>query len=301
MWSSDRVSAAMRSKTRYANSQARGFRNTRCLPRSSLSTKCLARRLGKSRGTSSERGAAEADAEDRMIKKQGIATALTVALVTAGLCGVALAQQGWAPLQTIKTAGPDSGINSVYYDGDEIWVVGAHGLIARSFDDGQSFQDINQGVDAGLNDVYMRRDRICIVGDGGTILRSTDSGRSFVKILRSTRLAGATGTDPDLYSVQSVDDNRVYIVGDRGLILASTDGGASWREQHSGSDAQLFHLSFRGDRGWVIGTGGTILHTDNGGRNWYPQRSGVNEDLNRVFLLTVRGGVISGEKRCATR
>jgi photosystem II stability/assembly factor-like uncharacterized protein len=192
-------------------------------------------------------------------------------------------------LQTIKTAGADSGINSVYYDGDDIWVVGAHGLITRSHDDGQTFQEMNQGVDAGLNDVYLRKDRICIVGDAGTILRSTDGGRSFVKILRSTRRAGVgPAAEPDLYSVQFADEDHVYVVGDRGLILVSTDGGATWREQQSGSDAQLFHLSIRGQHGWVVGTGGLILHTDNGGRNWYPQRSGVNDDLNRVYMMTDR-------------
>lgn len=232
-----------------------------------------------------------------MIKKRRIAAALALGFVSVGLCGLALAQQGWARLQTIKHRGAESGINAVYYDGDNIWVVGAQGLIARSFDDGRTFQETSQGIDAGLNDVYVRKERICIVGDTGTILRSTDGGRSFVKILRSTRRGGATGAtpEPDLYSVQFVDDDHVYIVGDRGLILTSTDGGATWREQNSGSDAQLFHLSFRGERGWVVGTGGVIIHTDNGGRNWYPQRSGLTEDLNRVYMITDRVGLITGD------
>src|ERR1700730_1012460 len=191
-----------------------------------------------------------------MTKMQGIVRAITLGLMTATAFGGGRAQQGWARLQTIKTAGADSGINSVYYDGDDIWVVGSHGLIAKSRNDGQTFQEVNQGIDAGLNDVCARKDRICIVGDAGTILRSTDGGRSFVKILRSTRAGGTQSGEPDLYSVQLADDNRVYAVGDRGLILSSTDGGATWRDQHSGSDAQLFHLSFRGDHGWVVGTGG---------------------------------------------
>lgn len=232
-----------------------------------------------------------------MINRQGVARAFTFGLLAGTLCGVAFAQQGWARLQTIKMGGADSGINSVYYDGDDIWVVGAHGLIARSHDDGRTFQEMNQGVDAGLNDVCVRKGRMCIVGDAGTILRSTDGGRSFVKILRSTRRTGAAGApaELDLYSVQFADENHVYIVGDRGLILVSTDGGAAWREQHSGSDAQLFHLSLRGEHGWVVGTGGVIMHTDNGGRNWYTQRSGVNDDLNRVYMITDRVGLITGD------
>ncbi|MEK6323225.1 MAG: YCF48-related protein [Acidobacteriota bacterium] len=232
-----------------------------------------------------------------MINKQTVTSAVILGILMVTIGGVALAQQGWARLQTIKTGAADSGINSVFYDGDDIWVVGSHGLIARSHDDGQTFHEMNQGVDAGLNDVSVRRERICIVGDAGTILRSTDGGRSFVKILRSTRRSGgASGpAELDLYSVQFADEDHVYIVGDRGLILASTDGGATWREQHSGSATQLFHLSLRGEHGWVVGTGGVILHTDNGGRNWYPQRSGVNEDLNRVYMVTDRVGLITGD------
>src|SRR3989442_6296060 len=125
-----------------------------------------------------------------MIDGQPMTRTIISGFLTVMLSGAALAQQGWAKLQTIKTGAPDSGINSVYYDGDDIWVVGAHGLIARSHDDGQTFQEMSQGVAAGLNDVYIRKNRICIVGDGGTILRSTDGGRSFVKVLRSTRPLG---------------------------------------------------------------------------------------------------------------
>ena len=154
---------------------------------------------------------------------------LILSVIVLSVAGLALAQQGWARLQSFNRAGADSGISAVYYGGDDIWVVGSHGLIARSHDDGQSFVVVNQGIDANLNDVTARRDKICVVGDAGSILRSTDSGRSFVKILRSTRRGGgATGSagELDLYSVQFADDEHVFIVGDRGLILMSSDGGA---------------------------------------------------------------------------
>src|SRR5215471_6129080 len=203
---------------------------------------------------------------------------IALSLLAVLMCGVSLGQQGWAQLQILKSGGSPSGINAVFYDGDVIWVVGAKGLIATSRDDGQTFQEINHGVSEGLNDISVRKDRLCIVGDAGTILKSTDRGKSFVKILRPTRPSGPSGGQLDLYSVVYIDDDHAVIVGDHGLILASSDGGASWREQSSGTDAQLFHLSFRGEKGWAIGTGGTILHTDNGGRNWYPQRSAVKED-----------------------
>jgi photosystem II stability/assembly factor-like uncharacterized protein len=210
-------------------------------------------------------------------------------------------QQGWTRLQTIKQGDKGAVINAVYYNGDDIWVVGAGGLVARSYDDGRSFQEIDTGTtDVGLNDVYIRGGRIWIVGDGGTILKSTDGGRSFVKSVYTSRHKASRDVqnparEIDLYSVQFTDADYGYIVGDSGLILASTNGGSSWREQRSGTDSQLFHLSFQGDRGWVVGTGGVILHTDDAGRNWYAQRSGSGDDLNRVYLINDKVGLITGD------
>src|SRR5436853_396579 len=207
------------------------------------------------------------------------------------------AQQGWSRLTIIKQGDQLAVVNAVTYDGDDIWVVGAKGLIARSADEGRTFNAVPSAVDVGLNDVTVRGERISIVGDQGTILRSTDGGRSFVRSNYSLRYReGQQGGVVDLYSVQFIDKDTGYIVGDRGLILATGNGGASWREQYSGSDAQLFHLSFRDTRGWVVGTGGKILHTNDGGRNWYPQRSGVQEDLNRVYFVDDRVGLITGDK-----
>jgi photosystem II stability/assembly factor-like uncharacterized protein len=235
-----------------------------------------------------------------MTNKHGFIFSLAALFLTALTAQTAHGQQGWAQVQTIKQGGKGAVINAVYYDGDDIWVVGAQGLVARSYDEGRTFQEVSAGVDANLNDVYVRGGRIWIVGDAGTILKSTDGGRSFVKSIYTSR--HKKGRDPqnptgeiDLYSVQFTDADYGYVVGDSGLILASTNGGASWREQKSGTDVQLFHLSFQGNRGWVVGTGGVILHTDDAGRNWYPQRSGSSDDLNRVYLINDKVGLITGD------
>jgi photosystem II stability/assembly factor-like uncharacterized protein len=219
-------------------------------------------------------------------------------LLFLAIVALGFAQQGWSRLTTIQQDGQPAIINAVTYDGDDIWVVGAKGLIARSSDEGRTFNTIPSAVDVGLNDVAVRGEHIAIVGDQGTILQSTDGGRSFVRSNYSLRFRDGQSEVGliDLYSVQLIDKDKGYIVGDHGLILTTGNGGASWREQHSGTEAQLFHLSFRDERGWVVGTGGSILHTNDGGRNWYPQRSGVQEDLNRVYFLDDQTGLITGDK-----
>jgi photosystem II stability/assembly factor-like uncharacterized protein len=228
----------------------------------------------------------------------GLALAVFTALAFFGL--IAQAQQGWSQAQTIRFGNNKAEINAVFYNGEEIWIAGAGGYIARSYDDGRSFQQVNVGVDDGLNDVYARGRRIWIVGDAGVIIKSTDGGRSFIKQYYTSR--NKPGSDPqgaagavDLYSVLFTDADYGWIVGDNGLVLSTTNGGISWSEQASGTEAQLFHLSFHKDRGWIVGTGGTVLHTYDGGRNWYPQRSGVTDDLNRVLFATDAIGLITGD------
>ncbi|MCI0488994.1 MAG: YCF48-related protein [Blastocatellia bacterium] len=223
---------------------------------------------------------------------------LSLAIVLTLFGASALAQQGWSQAQVIKQRGNPANVNAVFYDGDDLWVVGAEGLITRSYDDGRTFQETDLGVNEGLNDVFVLKNNVWIVGDASAILISTDGGLSFVKRLYSPYRAGSGQQGQgglDLYSVQFVDKEKGYIVGDEGLILASTDGGYSWREQRSGTDEQLFHLSFRGKRGWAVGTSGIILHTRDGGRNWYPQQSGTTDDLNRVYFVDDRTGLITGD------
>jgi photosystem II stability/assembly factor-like uncharacterized protein len=236
-----------------------------------------------------------------MTKSYRFALALLAVAIATGVVATVEAQQGWSQVQTIQHEGKPATVNSVFFNGDEVWVVGADGLISRSYDDGRTFQEVNLGLDVGINDVFIRKERMWMVGDAGTIVLSTDGGRSFVKSLYDSnqrgRAARGGGAPPlDLYSVQFVDGYKGFIVGDEGLILATEDGGISWRERPSGTDAQLFHLSFVGKRGWVVGTGGVILHTSNGGSNWYPQVSGTKDDLNRVYLMTERAAVITGDK-----
>ncbi|MGH9825051.1 MAG: WD40/YVTN/BNR-like repeat-containing protein [Blastocatellia bacterium] len=203
-------------------------------------------------------------------------------------------EQGWSLVQTIQQSnGKPATLNSLFFDGKVVWIVGGDGLMLRSDDYGRTFQQIGVKVDAGLNDVCVLGNRIWAIGDGGSMVLSTDGGRSFVKNVAISHRGGQS-TPLDLYSVQFSDDKHGFIVGDQGLILASSDSGVSWREQHCNTNAQLFHLSVHGKKSWVVGAGGVIVHTDDGGKNWYPQRSGTSEDLNRVVMVNDDRGFVSG-------
>lgn len=231
---------------------------------------------------------------DGKYKAFGLAVVLML-----GFAGSLSAQQGWSKISSIKQNNQPASINAVFYDGDLLWVVGSDGLVMRSTDNGQSFSDIDVGVKEGLNDVYARKDRIWIVGDAGLIVTSTDKGKSFTKTTYDANRKGLNlpqNKTLDLYSVEFESNDEGHIVGDEGLILYTTDGGRNWIDQASGIKSQLFHLSFLKGEGWIVGTGGVILHTNDGGRSWYPQRSGVDVDLNRVFFINEKIGLITGDK-----
>src|SRR5262245_21964626 len=95
------------------------------------------------------------------IQNRHLALFLVAMPALLALCG--FAQQGWSTTQPIMRNGIPATINSVYFDGDDVWVVGAKGLISRSFDDGRTFQDIDTGVQVGLNDVFARNKRVWVV------------------------------------------------------------------------------------------------------------------------------------------
>lgn len=232
-----------------------------------------------------------------------IRSRLTSTLAVVVLAAAAFGQQGWSQVQAIKQGDKSPILNSIHYDGDRVWIVGADGLILQSYDYGDTFGEVDSRIKVGLNDVFSLKDRVWIVGDSGTMLLSTDSGDTFVKSLytmygkgKRPQPAGSGEESLDLYSVQFTDRERGFIVGDEGLILSSYDGGVTWQERPSGTNSQLFHLSFRGKRGWSVGTGGAIVHTDNGGMNWYPQSSGTTDDLNRVMMVSDEVAFITGDK-----
>src|ERR1051325_1641968 len=87
-----------------------------------------------------------------------------VALLVALFALTIYAQQGWSKIAVLKQGDQPAAVNAVFYDGDNIWLVGANGLVMRSTDDGRTFNTIDVGVKDGLNDVFARRDRVWIVG-----------------------------------------------------------------------------------------------------------------------------------------
>ena len=93
---------------------------------------------------------------------------------------------------------------------------------------------------------------------------------------------------------------QFWAVGGGGTILHSTDGGGSWAGQPTGSDADLWSVSF-GDaqHGWVVGAqaSGTyddlILGTTDGGAAWTDETpGGLTDSLTNASFVDATHGWI---------
>lgn len=127
------------------------------------------------------------------------------------------------------------------------------------------------------------------VGDGGMILATRDGGSSW---------SPQGDTDKDLRAVSFVDTLRGWAAGRDGILLHTEDGGRHWRRQDSGTERNLYGVSFApsGRTGWAVGDDGTVLASRDGGHTWQPQRTGADAHFTRCFAQDDRVAWIVGKK-----
>jgi hypothetical protein len=70
-------------------------------------------------------------------------------------------------------------------------------------------------------------------------------------------------------------------VGQRGTIQKADESGG-WTRIVSGTDDDLFDITFAETTGWAVGHGGTVLRSTNGGNTWQRVAAPSSEDLVHV-------------------
>ena len=85
-----------------------------------------------------------------------------------------------------------------------------------------------------------------------------------------------------------IDTNNGFAVGASGTILRTTDGGNNWNILASGTNYDLYGVSFAdANNGTVVGNFGAILRTTDAGKHWTIQRDGMS-DVLLAFLFRTR-------------
>ena len=199
-------------------------------------------------------------------------------------------------MQSDLDIGPVNPLLDVWFEnGNHGFVVGAYGMILRTTDGGESWQDwaprIDNATNFHLNGVaQITGGALVVVGESGQIHVSVDGGQTWER--RESPYEGS------LFGVIGTGQvNEILAFGLRGNMLFSSDLGKSWRVVPSTADATLNDGTVIDDgRIILVGNGGVVLTSSNGaesfGEYFRSDREGVMSvvPVSGTGLLTVGEG-----------
>jgi photosystem II stability/assembly factor-like uncharacterized protein len=143
-------------------------------------------------------------------------------------------------------------------------VVGNHGLVLRSTDEGRSWsrQEI-EGWPALIDLAACPDGRFAALAVEGQVLVSTDGGQAWTTHPIPTEEAPQGITcDPR---------NRLWVVGSFSTIIVSEDGGANWQDRSAGEDTIYTTIQFIDEQNAVVfGEFGSNVRSRDGGVTWTP-------------------------------
>ncbi len=188
--------------------------------------------------------------------------------ITLGMV-VLLATVGWGQPQGwhYNAGGRLLGVKS---RGNNIWVVGAQGLILHSTDRGDTWNIRESGTSYDLRGVTFPDDQNgWIVGDNDydstVVLRTTDGGANWQF---QTLLRKRWG-----YGIFFVNLTHGWICGAIDTVFKTTDGGNTWTKHRFGRDTNGHGIIFRDTSlGWLVA--GPIFKTTDGGLTWIEKTGG---------------------------
>lgn len=198
-------------------------------------------------------------------------------------------------LESDLEIGPVNPLLDVWFENaNHGFVVGAYGMILRTTDGGETWQDWSPNIDNPtgfhLNGItQITGGALVIVGEAGQIFVSVDDGDSWEKRESPYEgsLFGAIGTG---------QVNEILAFGLRGNMFLSTDLGKNWKVVPNEAGATLNNGVVADDgRITLVGNGGTVLMSTNGGESFRPYSRDDREGVMDVVPLSGTNLLIVGE------
>lgn len=170
-----------------------------------------------------------------------------------------------------------------------LFASGAYGLLLRSDDGGDSFEELF--VDEEEPHLYQLAARgdstLYLAGEFGKIFRSDDHGESWRPL--PSPYGGSW------FGLALPADGALLVYGLRGNCWRSEDDGLSWAQVETGTEAALLADATGADGTlWLSGLSGTLLRSDDGGRSFVAVPRGDRLGLAAI-LPTPRGLRLAGE------
>ncbi|SDX19374.1 Uncharacterized protein SAMN04487960_10719 [Marinobacter mobilis] len=192
--------------------------------------------------------------------------------------------------------GPVNPLLDVWFENEQHgFVIGAYGMILRTNDGGDSWQDWSGRLEnpSGyhLNAITsVTGGGLVIVGEAGQIFVSVDNGETWE--LRDSPYPGS------LFGVLGTGNvNEILAFGLRGNVLLSRDLGKSWTIVPSGATATLNGGAVADDgRITLVGNGGAILVSTNGAESFRENFRNDREGVMSVVPVSDTNILIVGER-----
>lgn len=147
-------------------------------------------------------------------------------------------------------------LNAVSYSDDNTIHIGGYGIVLRSTDGGESWEESSISGDFYQAIDFPTPTTGFMVGYNGTILKTTDNGVSWKYLRDGDELSVS---DEPFLNVHFIDEQEGYIVGEKGLCWKTSDGGDHW-EIFGGLPKFDYHdIAVVGNTGYIVGTDGRIL------------------------------------------
>lgn len=144
-----------------------------------------------------------------------------------------------------------------FLDGNIGIACGGKGIIYRTDNAGESWDDIQTPVTNILRKVYVvDANKAFVVGDNSTVLYTNDAGLTWDPI-DVNQFNGA-------YHFNSIHMNgsTAWVVGNEGVLFTSNDGGMNWTgpiETHTELDLHDVYV-VSANEAWIVGNKGLALH-----------------------------------------
>ena len=156
------------------------------------------------------------------------------------------------------------------YNGQVVLVTGYDGIILRSSDEGETFEQVTSGVGNGYDlwGVQMLNDTLgWVCGLNQTLLKTTDAGLSWQPV--------SAGLNQHYWSLNFLNEQYGMIACGSGNVLKTTNGGNSWTQVQAGDTRSLYTIDIIDSLHIAAaGANGKNVYSSDGGTTWI-----TNQDI----------------------
>ncbi len=169
----------------------------------------------------------------------------------------------------IYKAVPSFDIYASSFAGNTLWIAGDKGLIKKSTDNGDSFENLFiPNTRSTFYTIYAKSDNEAFVTGrtSGNIYHTADGGQTW-----DTFTLPNVSSSKKFYKILFTSDQVGYIFGHADYCAKTTDGGATWNfiTNNFAASEIIFSAKFFDDNtGFVGGAYGHLYYTTDGGNSW---------------------------------